>query len=306
MIDLNETKIKIKILIVEDSEDDAELVILELKRGGFDPKWNRVQNAEEMKTALREHSWDIIISDYQMPEFNGLDALALTRNFDHDIPFILVSGKIGEEIAVKIMKEGAQDFVNKDNLARLVPVFDRELNEANMRRNKKKAEEALRHSEERFRELANLLPQTIFEIDLKGNIIYSNESGFQITGYSQGDIDNGLNTMDLFIPRDRIRLKKMTVGRSSLTMIFSFPKERQVKSPAAGRRKMARMPTCSEPRARHGAMMRRPMSPLITNARLRSIHFLTSFSRNRVLHVVRRYKSKTKLFRNSINSSFSC
>ena len=93
MTDLGKTKIKIKIkiLIVEDSQDDAELIIIELKRGGFDPLWDRVQKADEMKTALKDRNWDIIISDYQMPEFNGLDALAITRNFDPDIPFILFS-----------------------------------------------------------------------------------------------------------------------------------------------------------------------------------------------------------------------
>ncbi len=98
-----------KILIVEDSADDTELVVRALRRGGHEVKYDRVETAEAMLAALKEKTWDLVIADYAMPRFNGIEALELLRVQDRDLPFILVSGTVGEEVAVQAMRAGAQD-----------------------------------------------------------------------------------------------------------------------------------------------------------------------------------------------------
>ncbi|MDM9584822.1 response regulator [Nostoc sp. GT001] len=108
------------VLMVEDSEIDAMLVIRELRRGGFNPIWQRVETVEELHTALNSRTWDLIISDYRLPGFNAPMALEIAKQSQKDIPFILVSGTIGEVSAVEMMKAGAHDYVMKDNLSRLL------------------------------------------------------------------------------------------------------------------------------------------------------------------------------------------
>jgi len=152
----------LRILLVEDSEDDAELLLLELRRGGFGPVARRVASAEEMKVALDEESYDLVVSDYVMPGFGGLEALALFRERGLQIPFIVVSGHIGEEIAVAAMRAGADDYLMKDRLARLVPAIKRALQESEIRRAHRNANEALRDSEERFRQLAENIGAAFF------------------------------------------------------------------------------------------------------------------------------------------------
>jgi signal transduction histidine kinase len=142
----------LRVLIVEDSEDDALLLMRQLEHGGYHVTFERVATAATMIAALERQQWDIIISDYALPGFNGLAALRLVREKRLDIPFIVVSGTIGETIAVEAMKAGAHDYVMKDNLHRLVPAVERELREAEMRREHKRSEQALRASEEQFRQ----------------------------------------------------------------------------------------------------------------------------------------------------------
>ncbi|MDO8680804.1 MAG: EAL domain-containing protein [Acidobacteriota bacterium] len=120
-------------LIVEDSEADTELLRHELMRAGYDPVCERVETADAMGAALDRQDWDIVISDYSMPRFNGLEALRLVQQRKLDIPFIIVSGTIGEDRAVAAMKAGAHDYILKDNLKRLVPAITRELKEAQVR-----------------------------------------------------------------------------------------------------------------------------------------------------------------------------
>lgn len=137
----------LRLLIVEDCEDDADLVMLCLRRSGYTPTWMRVDNPEDMASALERQDWDIIISDYVMPRFSGLAALALLREKQIDIPFIVVSGKIGEDMAVETMKAGAHDYIMKNNLARLVPAIERELREAVVRRERRQMEEQLQRAQ---------------------------------------------------------------------------------------------------------------------------------------------------------------
>ena len=136
-------RVPLRVLIAEDSEDDARLLLRELERAGFDPAHERVDSASAMQAALDRHPWDLVIGDYSMPEFSGPAALALLRARDLDTPFIFVSGTIGEDVAVEAMKAGAQDFLTKGNLRRLIPAIERELRDAEVRRERRRAQTAL-------------------------------------------------------------------------------------------------------------------------------------------------------------------
>jgi PAS domain S-box-containing protein/putative nucleotidyltransferase with HDIG domain len=138
---------KLRVLIAEDSEDDAELLCIELHNGGFEPLSERVETHKAMADALKNKAWDVIITDYSMPHLNGFQALKLLRSIDLDIPCIVVSGKIGEDIAVQLMKAGANDYVMKGNLKRLAPAIERELGDAQVRRERKQAEDSLRRKQ---------------------------------------------------------------------------------------------------------------------------------------------------------------
>jgi signal transduction histidine kinase len=132
----------LRVLMVEDNEDDALLVKLELKRGGYSPQLVRVDSVDALREALRE-SWDVVVSDYVLPRLDGLEALRIVRSASPEVPFILVSGTIGEERAVEALKSGAGDFVTKQNLTRLVPAIEREMSDAQVRRERSETLEAL-------------------------------------------------------------------------------------------------------------------------------------------------------------------
>jgi PAS domain S-box-containing protein len=135
--------IALRVLIAEDVEDDARLVIRELQRGGYEPTYERVETAAAMQAALDRNNWDLVIGDYSMPHFSGPAALTLLREHDPDTPFIFVSGTIGEDVAVEAMKAGAQDYLIKGNLRRLIPAIQRELQDADIRRERRRAQRAL-------------------------------------------------------------------------------------------------------------------------------------------------------------------
>jgi two-component system, cell cycle sensor histidine kinase and response regulator CckA len=132
--------VPLRVLIAEDSEDDARLLLRELERAGYQPTFERVDTPSAMEQALDRHGWDLVIGDYSMPGFSGPAALALLRARDLDTPFIFVSGTIGEDVAVEAMKAGAQDFLTKGNLRRLAPAIDRELRDAAVRRERRRAQ----------------------------------------------------------------------------------------------------------------------------------------------------------------------
>ena len=133
----------LKVLIVEDSEDDAILMVRMLTKGGYDVSYACVDSLEDTRAALVEDVWDIVISDYALPAFNGLAALKLIHELGIDLPFIVVSGAIGEDLAVEAMRAGAHDYLMKDNLTRLIPAIQRELQEARMRHERKQREREL-------------------------------------------------------------------------------------------------------------------------------------------------------------------
>jgi two-component system cell cycle sensor histidine kinase/response regulator CckA len=131
----------LRLLIAEDSEDDCDLIVRELRRGGYDVKFERVETATQLTSACDGQAWDLVISDFSMPHFSGTEALAMIRKNKSDLPFIFVSGTMGEETAVTAMRDGAQDYLMKNNLKRLVPAVQRELRDAEDRRARKQLEQ---------------------------------------------------------------------------------------------------------------------------------------------------------------------
>ncbi len=169
----------LRVLMVEDSEDHALFLRHELQRGGYELVYERVDTLAAMKTALRE-SWDLILSDYDMLGFSGLDALKLAQKKIPDVPFILVSGQIGEDKAVDAMKAGADDYVLKDNLKRLIPAVERELREAERRRARRKTEEELQESNKRVTTLLESITDAFCALDHQWHFTYANSQAEQV------------------------------------------------------------------------------------------------------------------------------
>lgn len=171
------------LLAIEDCEDDAVLLVRHLTSGGFAVNWLRVHDEEALTVAL-EQPWDLVVSDYTMPGFNGMRALKLVRERDPDLPLIFVSGTLGEDVAVEAMRAGAQDYVMKDNLTRLIPAIDRELREAGLRRERREAEQTLR----KLSRAVNQAADAIFITDKNGCIEYVNPAFLALTGYQADEV----------------------------------------------------------------------------------------------------------------------
>ncbi len=179
---------QIRVLIVEDSKSDEELLLLKLTRAGYQVQSERVESAEHLKTALTQKNWDVILSDYEMPSFNGLEAHRILRESGFDIPFIIVSGSIGEDIAVQAMLAGVNDYLMKDNLARLIPAIERELQSAKVRQKQRATQNALNRSAKRYRNLFEEAGDAIYTIDLTGKFTSINKKGAALIGKTQDKI----------------------------------------------------------------------------------------------------------------------
>ncbi|MCX6120741.1 MAG: PAS domain S-box protein [Ignavibacteriales bacterium] len=177
-------KTPLRVLIVEDSEIDAELVLRQLKKAGYSVHHERVETAKDMKGALENQKWDLVISDYTLSRFNAPAALALLQKTKLDIPFIVVSGTIGEEDAVELMKAGAHDYLMKDKLARLVPVVRREFAEVQMRQEHKKVEEESLLLVQAVKSTRDCISIT----DLENKILFVNDSFLATYGYSEAEL----------------------------------------------------------------------------------------------------------------------
>ena len=178
----------LKILLVEDSDDDALLLIGEINRGGYEVRYERVETREAMAAALESQAWDLVISDYAMPAFSAFDALKLLQQKAADLPFIIMSGSIGEGRAVEILKAGASDFITKGVSPRLIPAITRELREAEERRARKRAETALREAETRFQSFFESAADAIISINHDGIILTSNNAAEKMFGYENKEI----------------------------------------------------------------------------------------------------------------------
>jgi len=234
----------LNILLVEDVESDAELVLFELKRAGLGYRSRRVDSETEFRSELEKFNPDLVVSDFSMPQFDGMTALEIVRAAHPDIPFIFVSGTIGESVAVEALKAGASDYVMKGNLARLGPAVRRELREAEVRRAGRAAEFAFRESEAKYRELIGQASDGIFLTDGAGNFQLVNPGFCQMHGYSEEELLRSKWT--LIYPdesRDRMerRFNRLREGGSDLiedTVMRKdgsrFPAETSVKILANG------------------------------------------------------------------------
>jgi len=167
-------KKSIGILFVEDSEDDTLLMVHQLKRAGMVHEYERVDTAETFRNALTQKAWDLILCDYKLPQFDGLHALEIYREWGIDIPFIIVSGNIGEDIAVATIKAGAHDYLMKDNLGRLVPAIERVLQDADLRAERRQTQEMLRESNEELSAIYDNAPLIMVLFDEQARIFKSN------------------------------------------------------------------------------------------------------------------------------------
>jgi len=173
----------LRVLIVEDSEFDARILVNALRQGGYEPKWSRVEDAPSMREALTQGGWEIVLADYNLPSFSAPAALELLKQSGLDLPFVIISGGIGEDIAVAAMKAGAHDYLMKGNLARLVPAVERELREAATRRGRRTAEEALRESEQRYRLLWENSTDAVVVMGVESIMQFANPAVKTIFGY---------------------------------------------------------------------------------------------------------------------------
>ena len=174
--------VSLKVLILKDSEDDALLIVDELRRGGFDPTYKRVESRERFTEELSE-GWELILADVSLPSFSGGDALKVLNEGGGDIPLIAISGTLSEEAAVSLLRSGAKDFIVKTNLSRLVPAVRRELGEASVRRKQRLLEQELKESEELNQSILENSPTPI-SITVDARIVYANPSRLKLTGAS--------------------------------------------------------------------------------------------------------------------------
>ncbi len=170
----------LRVLNVEDSEDDAFLLRCALEKGGYELEFERVETADAMRSALYKKHWDLIISDYRLPMFSGPAALALLKETSMDLPFIIVSGAIGEETAVAAMKAGAHDYIMKGHLQRLIPAIERELQEAIVREERRKAQEELKANKTQLSNALEIAHLGHWEYDIPSDIFLFNEQFYKL------------------------------------------------------------------------------------------------------------------------------
>ncbi|HEX2950267.1 MAG TPA: ATP-binding protein [Armatimonadota bacterium] len=173
--------IPLKALIVDDSPAETALLIDQLRQGGYEPTYTRVETVEAMQQAFTEDAWDIVLADYTLLHFSGPAALQFLKQSERDIPFIVVSGTVTEQQAIDMMRDGASDFILKQNMGRLVPAIRRELRESNMRRERRHALEELREREQRLSFVIDHSPDNIFIQDADLRYIWVSKPAYPLT-----------------------------------------------------------------------------------------------------------------------------
>jgi DNA-binding NtrC family response regulator len=202
------------VLLVDDSADHSDLLVREIRQNGHDVTCQRVDTAERLREALENTGWDLVIGDDRVSGFSALDAVAILKSMRLDIPFILVSGTLDDDLELKAFQAGVDDYLMKDNLHRLMPAIRRALREAEERRVRCMAEQALRESEERYRELVENANDVILSTDLEGNFIALNTAGELLSGYSREELRH-MNMAQVLTP-ESLRRAKQRSGKSCL------------------------------------------------------------------------------------------
>lgn len=199
---------ELRILILEDVPADAQLIEEELRENGLEFVSQRVATKAAFIKGLTEFSPDIILADYSLPGFDGQSALKIVQSKAFDIPFIFVSGALGEELAIELMKQGATDYVLKNRLSRLPISVKRALQEIKERSERRKAEDALKESEERYRTIFDNTGTAMIIIDEEGTIILANKEFEKLTGHNKADLENKINWIDFIFDEDREKIDK--------------------------------------------------------------------------------------------------
>jgi PAS domain S-box-containing protein len=203
----------LRALIIEDDEDDSEFMLRELRRSGYDVDFERVDTAEAMKAILPEKNWDLILSDYSMRRFSALEALKVLKARGLDLPFIIISSSAGEDSAAAL-EAGANNFLVKENIAKLGPVIKRELHEAELRRGHKRAEQAMQTSEELFATAFCHSPVGICITEVNGKLQTVSQSFLDMLGYTRVELE-GKHFNDITHPDD------LEIGKDALVRMMS-------------------------------------------------------------------------------------
>ena len=206
----------LRVLIVEDSEGDTRLVVRRLEQGGFGPVWERVDTAEALRAALRAEAWDIVFCDHSMPKFGSLEALSVLQEAGADVPLVIISGAISEEDAVRAIRAGAADYISKDNFSRLIPVVERELRSAQLRREHQQLDEIQREGQARRNAILDSALDAIVTIDHEGKIFDWNRAAESTFGYRRADV-LGKVMADLIIPPAMRERHRQGLASSRLT-----------------------------------------------------------------------------------------
>ena len=203
---MSDAALPLKVLILEDRPADAELMLYQLRKEGYQPEWSRVDSEKEFLSCLKS-SWDIILSDYSMPQFNAARALEIAQRQDDPPPFIVITGDIGEEAAVQMIKLGAADYLLKDRLTRLGAAVTNAIREYATAQKKQETEEKLRKSENKYRDLVENLNDIVYSIDSQRKISYIAPPISSLGGYSPEEI-LGHRFLEFVHPDDQQRIEK--------------------------------------------------------------------------------------------------
>lgn len=205
---------QLRVLVIDDSTDDTELLLRQLRRDGFDLAAERTESVDGLKAALDAQDWDVVLCDYYMPGFSGMDALEIVRERRPDLPFIFVSGVMGEDIAVAAMKAGAQDYITKNSLKRLGPAITRELRDAILRRQHARAEARRSAMEARYRQILSLAPDAIVTLDEAFRITLFNLAAERLFECSSDTVIG--QSIDILVPAEIV-----PIVRRQLVAFFS-------------------------------------------------------------------------------------